>query len=283
VGIYTQKVVKQQQKGEGPAMPPYDLRERSKHLITARKWGVGLVTACLGLGLFASEVTRIRDHLGDPRSWAYLALFLMCGALVLIWIWCTQKELDLLFEWMDPQRYEPPSDLKETMTIVALGALLVILVFASRNPVLFGAVFTTYSVVIMIAIIHFNQELRAVISESRRRFGGADGVHTDTVKRAVALQLQGIGILEEYFLFRPHTQRHIAILVVSCIGLLTGILSLSFRMPSLHLASYAIFVTVLLVSEWIIAHWRNARDQKLRPVTAELNEIKRSQEENQGE
>ncbi len=262
----------------GKILPSYDLRERSKHLIEARKWGIGIITAALGLGLFVSEVKRIWHLPNDLNNWAYLALFLVCGSLVLVWIWCTQKELDLLFEWMDPQRYEPPSDLKETAAIVGLGILLVALVFASRNPIAFGIVFTTYSIAIMLSVIHLNRELSEVIFQTRRRIGVYE-TDSASVRKAVLLRLQGIEILEEYFITRPHTPRHIIILIFSAIGLALAIADRHFGLSVLRLVAYGVFILLIIISEVIIAHWRNVRDHKLRPVTAELNEIRRSQDE----
>jgi len=259
-------------------MPLYDLRERSKHLIIARTWGIGVFTVCLALGLFASEVNRILHLPTDLSDWMYLALFLVCIALVLVWIWCTQKEPDLLFEWMDPQRYEPPSDLKETAVIVGLSVLLVGLVFTARDPFAFGAVFTAYSTAIMLAVIHFNRELREVVSQSTRRLSEASNGASEPEQRSAAIRLEAIAILEEYFIIRPHTPRHIIILGISAIGLVVAITGTYFDVSVLRVIAYAIFILLILVSEAILAHWRNVRDHKLRPLTAELNEIRRCQE-----
>ena len=91
--------------------PNPTLREQSKEIISARSWAVGLITTVLGVGLFLSEVDRIRHMTPSAMSYAYLVLLAVTGCLIFLWIWATQKELDMLFRWLDPQHYEPPSSM----------------------------------------------------------------------------------------------------------------------------------------------------------------------------
>ena len=97
---------------------PERMRNRSHEIITARKWAVGLISTLLGVGMFISEIQRLRTLPTDIMNYVYLALFVVTGVLIFLWIWATQKELDLLFEYLDPQRYTPPSTAKETFLIL---------------------------------------------------------------------------------------------------------------------------------------------------------------------
>lgn len=146
---------------------PDDMRRRAKEIINARNWGVGIVTALLGVGMFASEARRILSIEPDLMGYAYLVLFAATGILVFLWIWATQRELDLLFEYLDPEHYNPPSTVKETLLILTVAVLLVSLLFASRNPLWFSVVFTTYSVVMVPLTLYMNPELARAFREKQ--------------------------------------------------------------------------------------------------------------------
>ena len=72
------------------------LRERSKHLITARNWAIGVMSALAGLSFFLSEANRIWQIPIEIAHVAYLVLVVVIVLLIFLWIWCTQAELDLL-------------------------------------------------------------------------------------------------------------------------------------------------------------------------------------------
>ena len=80
-----------------------NLRKESAALITARNWGVKIICSGLGLGLFVSETRRIWEHVLEPANIAYLVLFITTAIVILLWIWATEHELNLLFDWMDPE------------------------------------------------------------------------------------------------------------------------------------------------------------------------------------
>jgi hypothetical protein len=253
-------------------MSQRDLRERSASLITARKWGVSLVCSLLGLGLFASEAKRISALPWDPSNLAYLVLLFTTGVLIFIWIWATQKEMDLLFDWMDPERYEPPSDFKETAIIISLGILLVGLIYAARDPVAYGIVFTAYSIFVLFATKRFERELVDVIDRSRTRMEKKGDARNDELEK---LYLKGIAILEHYFLKRPQRLRHSLIVSLSIVGLVLALWSKHVANSVFAAAAYIVYITTVVVSEVVIGCWRNRRDEQLRPITAEIKELER--------
>ena len=253
---------------------PKYLRERSKQIINARNWGVGLITALLGLGMFISEVKRMQTLSSDPMNYAYLALFILSGALIFLWIWATQKELDLLFEWLDPERYEPPSSLKETILIIGFAILLIGLLFASRDQLLFGLVFTLYSFILIFTAKYLNQEIALAIDKSRDRV--KVDLEDNNLKRRAQLYLEAINVLDFYFIKRPVTLRLIIIFVFSLIGLALAIWWKVTGASMIGLLSYLIFFLTILVSEVVIGLWRNVHDSDLRPIAAELREFLRN-------
>lgn len=250
---------------------PGYLRERSKQLINARKWGITMASGLLGLGLFISEFQKMRKTPLDLMNYGYIALFFMTGWLIFSWIWSTQKELDLLFEWLDPERYEPPSSIKETIIILSLALLLVGLLFGCRNPLLYGFVFTIYSIVDVLAGRKLQAELSEAFDKSKHR------ARTDLENKKLAekakLYLKGLESLEFYFIERYHNRRLVLTLIFSIVGLVLSLCWSATRIMLLGFGSYAIFFVILIISQVIIWHWRIVHDAELRPITAELNEL----------
>ena len=257
---------------------PKDLRERSKEIINARTSGVVLITSLLALGLFISEVRRIRSLSPDLINYAYLALFILSGLLIFLWIWSTQKELDLLFEWLDPQRYEPPSTLKETLLIIALAILLIGLVLASRNPMLFGSVFSGYSLVALFAGIYRDREIALAIDKSKERLRTDLDSGDQAIKNRAALYMAGINVLDSYFIRNPMTLRSVLVFLFSLLGLTLAIWWRVTGSRSAGFLSYLVWFLIISVSEVVIGVWRNTRDTDLRPITADLRELRRSDE-----
>jgi len=252
---------------------PIYLRERSKEIINARNWGIGLVTTLLGIGMFISEVERIRMISPNLMNYAYLALFLVCGILIFLWIWSTQKELNLLFEWLDPQQYDPPSSFKETILILSFAVLLIGLLFASRNPLIFGCVFTLYNFAQIFAGKYLMRELGLAIQKSRERLK-AD-FESEKLRERAQFYREGLNILDYYYFKRPQQLRIIGITIFSILGLALAIWWYVSGIILIGFLSYLVFIITITVSEIVIAQWRIIRDNNLRPITAELREINR--------
>lgn len=248
---------------------PKYLRERSKDIINARNWGIGIITALLGIGMFISEVRRILELQLHLIDYLYLSLYLISLALIGLWIWATQKELDLLFEWLDPQRYIPPSSFKETIIIIFLGILLSALLFSARNIFIYGMIFTFYNITNIFGWRLTIREINKAISASITRVN-SDLENPDLKNKAILYQ-GGINILNSYFIKRPHFMRLVIIFVCSLIGLFFSIIGYS-------ILSYSLYIGIIIVSEIIIAKWRIIRDNVLRPVNAELTELDHEKE-----
>jgi len=197
------------------------VRQRAKEITNARKWGVGIITALLGLGLFVSEAERIRSLDFQLIHYMYLSLLLVTGALIFLWIWASQRELDLLFEWLDPEGYVPPSSIKETVLILFFAVTLIAMLFSARNPVVYGIVFTGYCAVQLPAGAYMNREIRKAVQGSMKRVEG-DLADPARAPKA-ALYRDGIEVLETCFLKRPVGLRCVMILLASMIATATAI------------------------------------------------------------
>lgn len=254
--------------------------ERSKELATARKWGIALISAAVGLGFFVSEIQRIKDSHVSATSVCYLALFVLTALLLFFWIWSTQKEFDLLLRWLDPHHYEPPAGITETLLILLLAVSVVSLLFAARNPLWYSALFSAYSVANLFGVRRLNRELCEALLKSRER--AVADLSDDRVAPKAKLYLQIIDQFDSYFIKRPQTGRIVLILLCSLLALVMSIGWFASGWPSLAIGAYAVYLAVLPLSELTIWCWRSARDSALRPVIAELNELIRADDESTG-
>jgi len=78
---------------------PGYLRKRSEDIVKARTWAIGLIFAAISLGWFTKELQRVTTLAFDILNYAYLALCILTGLLIFLWIWASQRELNLLFQY----------------------------------------------------------------------------------------------------------------------------------------------------------------------------------------
>jgi hypothetical protein len=252
---------------------PVYMKERSKEILIARNWGIGVISTLLGLGFFISELERIRSVKPDAMNFLYLTLFAVTGMLIFLWIWATQKELDLFFEWLDPERYDPPSTIKETLLILSIAIALIALIFASRNPLWYSVTFSIYCIVGVPVWIYTENEIRIAIEKSKSRVNQdiSNNVNIDNAK----IYLRAVNTLEAYFLLRPMKMRSYIIAIASVVGLMLG---LNWKLTNSYMsgiACYILFIAIIVVSEAIIGYWRVKRDVEIREIAADLRESSR--------
>lgn len=254
---------------------PGRLRQKSKDIVNARNWGIGIITTLLGIGFFISEIKRIQALHFDPMDYAYIALLLLTGIFIFLWIWATQKELDLLFDWLDPEYYAPPSSIRETILILFYGLALTALLFSSRDPMLYGIVFSVYSATLIPCTIYFKKEVARAVDRSKLRIDC--DLNSPDIANKARLYLAGVDVLKGYFLDRPMIWRHWAILGVSIFGVVIAIYWKLSGNKFAGTVSYGIFFIVILLSEVVIARWRCIRDDRLRQIQGDLDECSRNE------
>ncbi len=256
----------------GPKEGKNPLEGRSDKLKKFRTVGIAVITFCISFSMLLSEIERIRSEWPSPLIVSYAALFLLTFLISFLWIWFTQKELDILFRWLRPGRYKPPSDLMELLMIVGLGFLLSMLFYAARDPLYYSLVFTGYSLLVLFSTLHLNREIHKAVIKSREHLNQLAAA--DPGNREYQLLRKGIEHLSEHYLIRPHTLRHAIILMFSAIALLLAILSKGNRALWLALCSYWIMIATLVVSEIILGYWRGVLDKHLAPLEEEIEEIR---------
>jgi len=250
------------------------LEDKKSEIARIRNWGVGLVASLFGLKIWISELLRIWPPKID--DYPYLILFITCGILVFIWIWATQKELDMLFLWLDPERYSPPSGFKETATMVGLSLLLVLLMMSSKDPLLFGSIFTAYNITVLFAVIALNKQVKEAIEKTKERYIGKGTTLNELSEEATIIK--AVIVVEQYFINRPHTKRHIVILISGCLGLFFAALAQFYELKAYQVGAFVIYIVTIIFSEVWIGHWRNIRDNDLRPIEADMREHLRKKE-----
>jgi hypothetical protein len=259
-----------------PEHPVYGttLRERSKSLIAFRKWALAIIATFIGSRYLFLEIDKAQNSLFDILTIGHLLVLFMTLILVFLWIWATQKELDLCFYWLDPYRYIPPSNLTETIMILGESILLCLLFWASSDPLFYSIIFTLYSIIITFTNRYALSEVRTAINSSRTRLAKE---LNDPEKRNIIQEYEkGVNILDTYFIQRPWMKRFIIIDIASLLALGLGIAWLITKIKLIGALTYLVIFIIILVSEIVMANWRIIRDNQLRPIEAEIYECKRS-------
>lgn len=259
---------------------PGGLSEQAQPLLDGRKWAIRLLTIAAALGLIASELHRVRRSLvalqADPFTIApypYLLLLVLILAMIPLWMWATHHEATILITWCDPKDYAVPSDLGTLLREMGIGVTLVILLFSARNPLAFGIAFSLYSFVTMATVRYMNRELATVVQACRVRLAEDEG--DPRLRDRTQLYGDGLTVVDDYFLQRPHTPRHVGILVASLVGTGFAVASVVSKRGTFALVAYIIFILIIVVSELVLAMWRQDRDRRLRPLEGKRYSLER--------
>jgi hypothetical protein len=151
--------------------------------------------------------------------------------------------------------------------------LVTALLFASRNPLVYGIIFTAYSAVLIPSTIYLNAEIQQAINKSKTRL--SEDLENEQLAGRAKQYALGVDALETYFLKRPMKLRLILILIGSVIGLTLAVYWKQSQSRRFGVASYAVFFGTILLSEIFIAQWRCIRDGKLREAKTNLSEFLR--------
>jgi len=214
------------------------------------EWGVWLIAAIVGLGILTKEVQRILSLPFQLENFMYLALLLSICLLIAGWRWVSQKELDLLCEWLDPRDYTLP---EETIVIVGISAALGILLLVANRPVLFGIAYLLYSSVNFGAWLHFRNQLKDALRKSRDRLKdeGVEAPGTDPIFAAA------LNCLEQYYILRPHVYRFIALLILAGFGFVAACYGTVRGSVAARTAAYIAYIFAIFVfEEVVITRWR---------------------------
>jgi len=243
-----------------------DLGKRASRIKRAVTWGTDLVLGVVGLGFLKSEIQRISALPHDINNYAYIGLLVAVLLLMGGWILVAHKESDIIGEWLDPLGYTPPDEM-----LVALGfaLILVALVYASRNAVAFGIVYSVYAMGNLFAVIHLRRQMEVIIGGSRKQLAEEPPETAPTWEKA-------IDVLDTFYLKRPNIERVAGTLVFGVVGL---VLSLRARCaPDGKLELYAFFVysaSVVLLEGVVMFFWRGKFYGGIRRVETEWYAYKR--------
>ncbi len=194
-------------------------------------------------------------------------MFCHRSGLIYSWMWATEYELALA-AWLYPDKKCIPSGTKETVQVMILGIVLVTLFYSTRDALMFSVVFTVYSTVVCLLVYLMNKvEIPPLFKDSIDHLNDNP---ENWGKEIIDLRQNAISILDSYFLRRPHTPRHILILLTSFVSLLLALYGELRGYPNLLLLAYALIFITILVSEIVIFYWRNKRDSELRPIYESL-------------
>jgi hypothetical protein len=248
---------------------PHSLERHIQPMRQAIGWGAWLIAIILGLGLLTKELQRILSSSLRLSAFLYLVLLLLVCVLVAGWKWVSQKELELLCEWLDPRSYAPP---EETIVIFGISVALGLLLLTAYSPLLFGITYLLYCGFNFGAWLHFRNQLTDALEKSRERLKeeGVDAPEKDSIYAAA---LNGI---EHYYIKRPHMYRFILILTLAALGLAAAVYGVFQNSGTALVASYVAYIIAVFIFEaLIITRWRLKYYAELRPLSTAISELVR--------
>jgi hypothetical protein len=250
------------------------LAEKAKPLFILRNWGLGIIAATVGGRYILLEIDKVKNSLFDFLILGHLLVLFMTLILVFLWIWSTQKELDLCLNWLDPDHYIPPTNLIETIMIIGESILLCLLFWASFDPLFYAIIFALYSIIITITNKYALNEVHKAIKSSRVRLKVE---FKENENSKINLEyVKGVDVLERFFILRPWMKRFIIIDIVSLLASGLGITWKITGQKFIGFITYIVIFLTILVSEIVIAKWRIVRDNRLRSIETEIYELKRN-------
>jgi|GEM_PF-2410888 len=157
--------------------------------------------------------------------------------------------------------------------IIGSGFFLGLLLITTINPLFYAIAFTLYSVVTGYTNYYAIKEIDIAIRGSRTRLN-KELNHKE--RGIIACEyLKGVDVLEVYFTKRPQAKRFILIAAFSLIGLGFGVSWEMTQSKILGFITYFFFFSIIFLSEIFVNIWRIKRDNQLRPIESEIDELKR--------
>jgi hypothetical protein len=253
------------------AYEPGDLEKRVKEIRKSIVWGQGAITFALGLGLLSTEIKKILSLPHQLSDVLYLALLIAIGIKVALWIWVSQKELALFCQWLDPEDYEPPD---ETIIIVGFAVVLAILLYAARNPIVFGVAYTVYSVANVLGWIHVRGEIGTAVTKSRLR------LKEEKPSEQAGIIEQALALIERYYVRAPHIARSSLGLILAITGLAISTYGGLRHNQTATEAAYLVYIfDTLIIEELGTMRLRLAFYAGLRPLSAKVHDLTRKGQE----
>src|SRR5258708_4898895 len=245
---------------------PRKIEERTT-MRQAVDWSTKLVVGVVGVGLFKSEVERIRARRRDMTNELYLGLLAATLLLTAGWILVSHKELSILCEWLDPKDYPPPDE--RAVGLVIAGALSV-LFFASRSPLWFGVSYSVYTALNLAAVIHLKHQMVTALRGSRIRLDEERPVGAEFYRAA-------IDKLEVHYVRRPNVLRVGATLCLGLAGLALSIVARNGAHERLNAYAYVLYLTSLVVFEgFVMFFWRAQLYAGVKPLAVAKYELERA-------
>jgi hypothetical protein len=176
--------------------------------------------------------------------------------------------MDLVFEWLDPKSWEPPSSFRETFLIVALAGLLVFMFLTVKHPLWYALIFLLYALFDFYGISQARAEGRDAIKACKDRCDEA----TDDAE-IVSVYRRGISLLEEHYFHRLHIPIRVARLLLLLAAVASAYGAGTVEGGALWWLSYLLLTAGFAVVEIPLLVLRSTRDRALRPLAAKLNEF----------
>ncbi len=229
---------------------PYSTRRTSERAVQMRRtigYGKNIIGGVVVAAYIQTQASGIFAHPYNLNHILYLVLLVATGLLTYGWIFVTNRELDILCQFLDPVEYLMPS---ETAMGISTALALTILLYTAREPLWFGASYSAYMLLSVIFWKHGLAEIDKAIRGSRKHLN-------DESDRRRNVYGGALDLLHSYYVRQPNMRRLYVSLVLGLAGLALSILALKYVPARLQTIAYvAYIVSVLGFEVGLASYWR---------------------------
>jgi hypothetical protein len=227
-------------------------------------YGTKLILMCVGIGLFRTELLRIISLPRELNNELYLVLLTAATLLTAGWIFVSNKEFEIMCDFLDPLDYEIP---KGIFVGMAIATALTILLYTARNPLWFGISYSAYMLLSVFGWKRVTSEMDKAIEGSREKL-------LDEPERKREIYGGALDILYSYYVRQANLPRVWTSFALGVVGLMFSLLARTLDRAVFNTIAYVIFILSILALEGVLAfYWRFRLYAQVRPFETAKHDL----------
>ncbi|MBA7484186.1 hypothetical protein ES707_19710 [subsurface metagenome] len=277
-----------------------NLKNKKTSLASKARWLKIYWLASCGVLAFLILTPEIRELVSKVINgeWSsinfhHFFLYLATGYLIVVWLWSTRYELDLLCEWLDLSNYVPPTAFIQAGICIILAIFGCLLFLSVKNLTCYIGLFTTYTLSnIFIGGIHTLSEVGGALNSSEKKLEALKNSEQGKVKYKInayekalkAIRLHWVNNLQSLQYFNGNIRHYVLpkwylwlknryflrlliTFIASFIAFIISLIAIRKSSQMLETLSYWVILITIIVSEvWILA-WRLRLYAEIRKAT----------------
>jgi hypothetical protein len=205
-------------------------------------YGTKVILLVVGVGLFRTEILRIASLPWELDNVLYLVLLGAVALLTVGWIFVSNKELDIMCDFLAPLEYRIPD---ENFIGIAIAIALTILLYTSRNPLWFGI---SYSIYMLLSVSFWKRG----ITDVDKAIKGSRKLLQRESKQKREIYEGALDVIEAYYVRQRNMPRVWASLFLGLVGLILAILAVTLDRKLLNTIAYNVYIISIVGLEGVL-------------------------------